>query len=423
MRRRTEGVNAGLESTKYLIIGGGLAGGNAATAIRERDPDGRLVLVTDESYRPYDRVPLSKKYLQGGLSREGVFLRKPEFYEEKRVEILTSARAIHLDSPSRTVTFDDGRALGFEKLLLATGGRARRLSLPGADLPGIHYLRTLEDSDGLKAAMASATQAVVVGGGFIGCEVAAACVMKGLRTTIVEVGPFLLNAALDETTGRWISEFLVAKGIRARTGERAARFIEQDGRVAGLETASGVRIPADLVVVGVGIAPNTEIAQAAGLAVDNGIVVDERLEASVPGIYAAGDVARFYSPTFERHIRVEHYDVAVRHGKIAGENMAGAEIPFADLPYFFSDMFELRTHVHGVVSDHDRIVRRGEMRLTENGGFVQFYLRGGRVMGYLGVNRKLKDERAAQKIILSRRVLDDPSVLANESVDLATLAG
>lgn len=412
-----------MDSTKYLIVGGGLAGGNAAHAIRERDPEGRLVLITEEPHRPYDRVPLSKKYLQGALSRDGVFLRKPEFYVENRVELVPSQRAVRLDASLRTVTLEEGRTLGFEKLLLATGGRVRRLSLPGADLPGLHYLRTLEDSDALKAAMETASRVVVVGGGFIGCEVAASCVMKGLDTTIVEVGPYFLNMALDEPTGRWVTEYLVGKGIKARTGEKAVKFFGEANRVSGVETTSGERIPADLVAVGVGVAPNVELAKDAGLTVDNGIVVNERLETSAADIYAAGDVARFYAPVFEKHMRVEHYDVAVRQGKVAGANMTGAGLAFAELPYFFSDMFELRTHVHGDLSDHDQIVRRGEMKLTDQGGFAEFYLKGGRVMAYLGLNRKLKDERAAQKIILSRRVFVDPSVFTDESKDLQLLAG
>ena len=328
-----------------------------------------------------------------------------------------------LDVRAKRLSLDDGSDLGYERLLLATGGEPRHLSLPGSDLGGIHYLRTLEDSDALKEAMARARSLVVIGGGFIGCEVAAAGVMKGLYTTVVEVGPYLLNMAFDEPTGRWVGDHLAAKGLRVRCGERATRFLGRDGRLAGIETSGGATIPADLAVVGVGLIPNTDLAKAAGLEVDNGIVVNERLEASAPSVYAAGDVARFYAPVFERHLRVEHYDVAVRHGKVAGANMAGASVEFTDLPYFFSDLFELRIHVHGTLSDHDRVVLRGERRLTDQGGFIQFYLKQGRIMAYLGINRKLKEERAAQKLILSRRRFDDPSMLADPSADLVALAG
>ncbi len=412
-----------MERAKYVIVGGGLAGFNAIPAIRERDPEGGIVLLTDEKERPYDRVPLSKRYLQGALSRDGVFLRPAEFFEEHRVELRTGHRVTALDAKAKVLTMEDGTQLGYDKLLLATGGWPRRLPLPGADLAGIHYLRTLADSDALKEAMGQAKRLVVVGGGFIGCEVAAAGVMKGLDATVVEVGPYLLNLAFDEPTGRWVMDYLSSKGMHVRCGERAMKFLGEGGRVTGVETSTGAVIPADLVVVGVGLIPNTELAKAAGLTVDNGIVVNEHLEASVPDVYAAGDVARFYSPVFERHLRVEHYDVAVRHGKVAGANMAGASVSFAELPYFFSDMFELRIHVHGTLSVHDRILVRGERKLTDQGGFVQFYMKGPRIMAYLGVNRKLKEERAAQKLILSRRELADTTKLEDPASDLAALAG
>ncbi len=412
-----------MDRAKYVIVGGGLAGFNAVAPIRERDPDGRLVLLTDEQERPYDRVPLSKRYLQGALSRDGVFLRPAEFFEENQVELHTRKRATKLDAKAKVLSLEDGTELRYDKLLLATGGWPRRLPLPGADLQGIHYLRTLEDSDALKGAMEHAKRLVVVGGGFIGCEVAAAGVLKGLDSTVVEVGPYLLNLAFDEPTGRWVMEYLAAKGMKVRCGERATKFHGEGGRITGVETASGPVIPADLVVVGVGLIPNTALAKAAGLAVDNGIVVNERLEASAPDVYAAGDVARFYSPVFERHLRVEHYDVAVRHGKVAGANMAGAGVAFTELPYFFSDMFELRIHVHGTLSDHDRILLRGERKVTEQGGFVQFYMKGGQVMAYLGVNRKLKEERAAQRLIASRRTFEDTTPLEDPSTDLAALSG
>ena len=412
-----------MDDAKYVIVGGGLAGFNAIPAIRERDPDGRLILVTEEKERPYDRVPLSKRYLQGALSRDGIFLRPPEFYDENRVELSTGRRATDLDVNTKRLSLDDGREVRYEKLLLATGGTPRRLPLPGADLPGIHYLRTLEDSDALKEAMAHARKLVVVGGGFIGCEVAAAGVMKGLDTTVIEVGPYLLNMAFDEPTGRWVTEYLASKGLKTRCGERAAKFLGRDGRVSGVETTGGATVPADLVVVGVGLAPNADLAKAAGIQVDNGIVVNDHLQTSAPDVYAAGDVARFFAPVFDRHLRVEHYDVAVRHGKVAGANMAAGDVAFTDLPYFFSDMFELRIHVHGILGDHDRAILRGERRLTDRGGFIQFYMKGPRIMAYLGVNRKLKEERAAQKLIASRREFLDVGPLEDPTVDLAALAG
>ncbi len=412
-----------MDSSRYVIVGGGLAGGNAAAAIRERDADGRIVIVTQEPIRPYDRVPLSKRYLMGLLSRDGLFLRKEEFYQDQRIDLVTSTRATSLNLSGHSITLSDGHELAFERLLLATGGRPRRLALPGADVAGIHYLRTIDDSDAIKEAIAHGKRAVIVGGGFIGCEVAAACVQKGLEATVVEMGPYLLNAAFDEPTGRWVTQYLEGKGIRSRLGVKVTGFATTNGGFAGVETSSGEVLEGDFAVAGVGIALNDELAQAAGLKVEHGIVVDEMLRSSAKHVYAAGDVARFYSPIFEKLLRLEHYDLAVRQGKVAGANMAGAGLTFGEVPYFFSDMFDLKIHVYGDLSDHDQTVLRGTREVTTEGGFVELFFKRGRLVAFLGVNRKIKEERAAQKMIAERRTFEDPASLADTTKDLAALAG
>ena len=412
-----------MDSATYVIVGGGLAGGYAAIAIRERDPEGRIVVVSEEAHRPYDRVPLSKRYLMGLLSRAGVFLRKEEFYRERRIELLQVVRATRLDPKAKSVATSEGTELRYDRLLLATGGRVRTLALPGADLAGIYYLRTLGDSDAIKDAIGHAKKAVVIGGGFLGCEVAAACVAKGLDATVVELGPYLLNLVLEEPTGRWLTNYLALKGVRIVTNARATRFVGTDGRFSGVETASGDVIDGDFVVVAAGIMPNDELARDAGLRVDNGILVNERLETSEPGVYAAGDVARFDCPPLGKALRVEHYDVALRQGKLAGANMTGAGLAVDEVPYFFSDLFDLRIHMHGDLSDHDRVVVRGDRTLTPEGGFIEFYLKAGHLVGYLGVNRKLKEERAAQKIVREGREFEDPTVLEDLRTDLIALAG
>ena len=266
-----------------------------------------------------------------------MFLRQPRFYERHRVERFLGQTATALDADTNTITLEDGRRIPFQKLLIATGGRPRRLPIPGADLDGISYLRTLEDSDALQAGMAKAQRAVVVGGGFIGCEVATAFAQSGLQTTLIEVAPAPLSLVLDVETCAFITSFLSQQGVALRTGTAATRFFGEEGRVQGVVTDSGENIEADVAVIGVGIAPNTELAAAAGLSVDNGVVVNEYLEAA-EAIYAAGDIARYYSPTLQRHLRVEHYDVALQHGRTAGANMAGARVAYTELPYFFSHM-------------------------------------------------------------------------------------
>lgn len=379
------------------------------------------MLVSRERHLPYDRVPLSKEYLMGKIQRENLFLQEKEFYQEQRVEVLLSRSVERLDVNTRTAFLDDGRELEFDRLLLATGGRPRRLSIPGSDLLGIHYLRTIDDSESIQAAVSRASRAVVIGGGFIGCEIAAACVKKGLDTTIIEFFPTLLNAALDPETARWITEYLAKQGIHVLTNEAAARFIEANGRVAGVETKTGKEALGDFVAVGIGITPNIELAQEAGLKVENGIVVDERLRAEKTDIYAAGDVARFYSPVFSKHLRVEHYDVAVKHGAMAGVNMAGGDERFAELPYFFSFMFRLRTEFWGDPTQRELTIRRGPLELSDKGGFAQFYLSGGRIQAYLSVNRPSKEAQVAQQLILKRQTIENTSLLSDETADLSRL--
>lgn len=407
-----------MERVPYVIVGGGLAATAAIDAIRRRDKTGRLVLIGAEPHLPYDRVPLSKDYLLGRMERELVFLRPPRFYERHRVEQFLGRSATALDAAANTVTLDDGRRIPFQKLLLATGGRPRRLPLPGADLDGISYLRTLEDSDALQAGMAGARRAVVVGGGFIGCEVATAFAQSGLRTTLIEVTPAPLSLVLDAETSAFIASFLSGQGVTLRTGTAAARFVGENGRLRGVVTDGGEAIDADLAVIGVGIAPNTELAADAGLTVDNGVVVNEYLEAT-ESIYAAGDIARYFSPTLERHLRVEHYDVALQHGRTAGANMAGARLSYTELPYFFSHMGSLHIDVVGDMSVRQQCVRRGPLSLEP--GFTQFYFGDGLLQAALFVNGAPELLQAARERIAQRRPVADPAGFADETRDLAVL--
>jgi 3-phenylpropionate/trans-cinnamate dioxygenase ferredoxin reductase subunit len=424
----------------YLIIGGGLAGGHALLSIRKKDTRGKVVLVTSEPHLPYDRVPLSKTYLMDKVGREKLFVKTKEFYEQQKVEVLTQTKVLDLDPKSKTVTLNNDkigdRELSFGKLLLATGGSPKKLPLPGSDLGGIYYLRTLDDCEGIKQEArrdsGNKKAAVIIGGGFIGCELAAAFKTKGLDTTIIEVAPHILGMAIDEETARWIEEYFVArKGVKIITSSSASRFIEgkkEDAggrRVAGVEV-KGETIPADFVVVGVGISPNTEIAERAGLRVDGGILVNEYLETDIEGIYSAGDVARFYSPIFKRHLRVEHYDVAVKHGKVAGGNMASTTTTgeekraFDEVPYFFSYQFELNINAFGDLSATKRgakTVRRGE--LSAENGFYQFYFdEDNKLSGVLSVNRRWQEVKIAKDLVSSQRIFPNPSEFADESKSL-----
>lgn len=407
-----------MDHAPYVIIGGGLAGVAAADALRRRDKTGRLMMICAESHPPYDRVPLSKGYLLGEIQRDQIFLRRASFYERNKIELVLGQAATALDCTARQVTLADGRRIGFDRLLLATGGRPRRLSIPGADLEGLYYLRDLEDSDAIRAALQSARRAVVIGGGFIGCEVATGLAQLGLATTVVELTPGVLSLVLDAETSGFIESFLRQQGVTVLTNTAAAQFVGEQGRVRGVVTHTGEHLDADLVIVGVGIIPNTELAAAAGLQVDNGVVVNAYLEAA-PGIYAAGDIARYYSPPLGRHVRVEHYDVALQHGRIAAANMTGAQQAYTELPYFFSHMGALHLDVVGDMSRRQQVVRRGALSLES--GFAQGYFADGLLQAVLCINGDPAFLQEAREFIAERRPVADPAAFADASRALASL--
>lgn len=400
------------ERADYLIVGGGTSGGFAAYAIRKADRRGRIVVVSQEVQSPYDRVPLSKEFLAGKKAKEELFFKGEAYYRRSKVEIMRGRRAEALNALGRSVRLDDGGTVAFGKLLIATGGRPRRLQLPGADLEGIRYLRTLEDAQRMVEAASKASEVVIVGGGFIGCEMAATLRGRGLKVTLAEVSEHLLGKAIDWKTARWIEEYHSRQGVTVLTKAAVGGFVGSGGGVNGVRVGGGV-IPADFVAVGVGIIPNTEIAEAAGLGVDGGILVDEHMKTTAKDIYAAGDVARFYSPVLKRRMRVEHYDVAEKQGTVAGKNMAGKAAEFDELPYFFSNQYDLEINAYGDLSTRTSIVTRGKM--GSKAGFLQFYLNGNAIDGVLSVNRDWEEIEKARALVEQRKELSDPSALGDES--------
>ena len=394
--------------TDYLIIGGGLAGGYAAEAIRSIDRSGELTLVTDENHRPYDRVPLSKTYLKGVLKRDRLYIRRLEHYQQNNIQLLLGRHVKRIDLHHKRVFLDDGDEISYGRLLLATGGRPRRLSIEGSDLEGIFYLRTLDDSERIRIAMAYAGKVVVIGGGFIGCEVASVMREKGLEVTMVEVFPQLLGRVLDKESAGWITSYFREMGVAVKTGVSAVKILGEGGRVKAVMTSDGTTLDADIVVVGIGIAPNTELAEDAGLKTGDGILVNEYLETSSSDVYAAGDVARFYSPIYGKSIRVEHYDVAVGHGDVAGSNMAGRRIPYVQPPYFFSNIFNLSIQVYGITDSYDNVITLDDG--GDEGGFIKFYLHNRMVDGVLLLN-KTADINAIRDLISTRTQVNDPGQL------------
>ena len=407
-----------MERASYVIVGGGLAAVAAADALRRRDKEGRIVMISNEPHAPYDRVPLSKDYLLGTIERDDIFLRRTRFYERGNIELRLGQPVTALELDQRRVVLASGDPIRFDQLLLATGGRPRRLPIPGDDLKGVFYLRNVEDTEAIQRAVERAKRAVVVGGGFIGCELACAFTKLGLHTTVVELTPAVLSLAIDAETSQFIESYLRQQGVTVRTAIGAARFEGEGGQVEAVITHTGERIEADMVAVGIGIIPNTELAAEAGLTVDNGVVVNEYLEAA-ENVYVAGDIARYYSPTMGRHVRVEHYDVAMQHGRTAAANMTGERQAYTELPYFFSTMGDIDLNVIGDMGKRAQCVRRGPLNLDP--GFAQFYFAEGLLQAVLTVNRNGPLLQAAKARILTRQPVADPQAFADEAEDIASL--
>lgn len=366
-----------------VIVGGGLAGASAAFELRDRGFDGRMRIVAEESTAPYERPPLSKSYLRGESSLETALVRAAAEYETRGIELLAGRRATALDPVARRLGLDDGRELAFDAALIATGAAPRPLAAPGADLAGVHALRTVGDADAIRAAAETAGSIVVIGGGWIGTEVAASLRELGRAVTLITTRP----RPLEGIVGPEVAE--AYRALHADHGTRLVRGrvtgLEGEGRVRRVRLADGTRIPADLVIVGIGVVPRVELAAASGLAIiGGGIAVDEHLRTAAPTVYAVGDVATAWSPRFGRHLRVEHWDNAIRQGRTAAANILGAGIAYDRIPYFYSDQFDLGMEYRGYAPAWDRVVVHGDVRARE---FLAFWLAGGRVVAAMNANR------------------------------------
>ncbi|MEV8506929.1 FAD-dependent oxidoreductase [Actinoplanes sp. NPDC051475] len=400
----------------FVIVGAGLAGAKAAEALRERGFDGRVVLIGEESDRPYERPPLSKGYLTGEAGKDSVFVHDEDFYAAHSVELLTGTAVTALDPAGHTVSLSDGTTLGFDKALIATGSQARRLTVPGADLPGVHHLRTKADADALATAAATATAAVVIGAGWIGSEVAASLRSRGLPVTIIEPASLPLERVLGREVGLVYRDLHAGHGVDLRLGDGVAA-LHGTGRVEEVVTTAGARIPADLVVAGIGAAPRIQLAADAGLTVGDGVVTDEYLRTSHPDIFAAGDIAAAWHPLFRGRLRVEHWANALNQGAAAAAGMLGAGEAYAHVPYFFSDQYDLGMEYTGHCPEWDRVVFRGE---PGTDGFLAFWLHDGIVAAAMNANVWDVSDHLQQLVRAQVRVpqerLADPDVPVEELV-------
>jgi 3-phenylpropionate/trans-cinnamate dioxygenase ferredoxin reductase subunit len=368
-------------SDTYVIVGAALAGAKAAETLREEGFDGRVVLVGNEPDRPYERPPLSKDYLRGESEREAAYVHPASFYEEKDIELRTETTVTAVDLAARELAIGDER-LGFGKLLLATGAEPRRLPVPGAELDGVHYLRSFGDSDALRAAIEASSRVAVIGAGWIGAEVAASARQKGLEVCLIEQ----LDAPLERVLGREVGELYGAihrdHGVELLTGA-AVEAIEGSGRAERVRLAGGRVVDCDFVVVGIGVAPRTALAEAAKLEVGDGILVDELLRTSNEHVFAAGDVAGAWHPFFEQRLRVEHWHNALEQGPAAARSMLGKREPYDRIPYFFSDQYDVGMEYAGHATEWDEVVLRGDVDTRE---FIAFWLKDGRVLAGMNVN-------------------------------------
>ncbi|MEU1593593.1 FAD-dependent oxidoreductase [Streptomyces sp. NPDC005708] len=369
----------------FVIVGGGLAGGKAAEALRKHGHSGPLVIIGDENEKPYERPPLSKGYLLGNEERDSIYVHTDDWYREHDVDLLLGTRARAVDPGVRTVELDDGRQVPYDKLLLATGSSPRRLSLPGADLDNVLYLRRVGDSERLKSAFKAGAKIVVIGGGWIGLETAAAARTAGAEVTVLEHGELPLLKVLGREAAEVFAALHADHGVDLLTGVQTESLTGTDGRVDGVRLADGRHLTADAVVVGIGITPNVQLAEEAGLDVLNGIVTDERLQTSVADIYAAGDVANAYHPLLGRHLRVEHWANALNQPEVAALGMLGKEAVYNRLPYFYTDQYDLGMEYVGYAEPggYDHVVFRGD---PSERRFIAFWMAGNRVLAGMNVN-------------------------------------
>ncbi|WP_249277475.1 NAD(P)/FAD-dependent oxidoreductase [Pandoraea sp. PE-S2R-1] len=403
-----------------VILGAGQAGGETALALRALGYTGRIVLAGSETHLPYRRPPLSKAFLAGQADEASLLIRPADAWEKAEIDVRLGVTATAIDRAARTVTFDDGQTLGYDHLVLALGGRVRRLPMPGGDAANVYYLRDIADAQRLREALTPGKRVIVVGGGYIGLEVAASAVKAGTTVTVLEAAPRLLARVAEADLADFFATLHRENGVNVQVGVGVSA-LEQDanGQVVAV-VAGEQRLPADVVVVGIGVLPNAELAQAAGLAVDNGIVVDEFARTSDPAILAVGDCAHHEHPALGRRIRLESVPSASEMAKVAASVVHGdAPKAVATAPWFWSDQFNAKLQMVGMTEGHDAVVER---RLPDAQGaavFMLFYLRDGAVVAAASINRA--QEFLAARELVGRRAVIDPARLADAATPLKTL--
>ena len=395
-----------------VIIGAGHAAGQAAASLRQEKYNGPITIIGDEPHLPYQRPPLSKAYLSGSQEVERVYLRAEKFYQDKDIDLKLSTRATAIDPDAKVVELADGSSIDYDKLLISTGSRPRILNIPGSDLGGIHYLRTIDDVDGIRAEMREGANLVIVGGGYIGLEVAAVGVEQGLNVHVLEMEERILQRVTTPTMSKYYDELHRGRGVNIHTNTGVTGF-SGDGKVQKV-LCGDTEFAADMVIVGIGIVPNIELAQAAGLTCDNGIVVDDHCQTSNPDIYAAGDCTNHPNALLDRRLRLESVPNAMDQARTSAANMLGGDKSYAAIPWFWSDQYELKLQMVGFSADGNREVLRGDMAANQ---FAVFYLKDNTVVAADAVN-------SPKEFMLCKQLVGkeaDAAVLADSTSDLKSL--
>ena len=403
---------------QVIVVGAGHGAGQAVATLKQKKYPGRIVLIGDEGWLPYQRPPLSKKFLAGELPAERLYVKPGKFYDDPGIEVRLNTRVTGIDPEARTLATGGGDTLSYNKLILATGSRARELSTEGSDLAGVHYLRGIDDVNAIRDELERASRTLIVGAGYIGLEVAAVVRQLGQEVTVLEMAQRVMSRVVSPELSSFYAQEHRNAGVRLMLGEGLAGFEGEKGRVTSVVTSGGERLPADLVIVGIGILPNTELAEASGLAVDNGIVVDERCQSSDPHIFAIGDCTSHPSRIYERRLRLESVQNALEQAKVAAVNIAGGDERYDQVPWFWSDQFDLKLQIAGLSEGYDQAVLRGDPAERR---FSCAYLKDGRLLALDAVNAPRDFMQA--KALIAKGLRPDPGKIADSSVALNTLAG
>ena len=400
-----------MTSSKYLVLGGGMVAGYAAKELASRGlGSGELLIISADDALPYERPPLSKGFLSGKENEAGILINNPEWYRQQGIEVKLQTEIERVDLQKKRLRATSGETFEFEALLIATGSRARKLECPGNDLRNVFYLRSLDDSRKIRASAETCKQAVVLGGGFIGMEVAAVLAQKNIETTLILREDRVWNRVFTAPMSEFFERYYISRGIQLLKGERVARLEGKD-RVSGAVLSSGRKIPCDLVVAGIGATPVSELFTNSGLTAENGVVVNEYLETKLPGIFAAGDVANYLDIIFDKRRRVEHWDNAVSQGQHWAGLVRGDRKPFSHVPYFFSDVFDLSYELWGDSEGSTQTVARGDLNSSS---FSVWWLKQGRLVSAFAMNRPDEERQAAAEWVKARQLVS-PERLADNN--------